>query len=189
MDFVCRLMEEYGISYYFKHSDGEHKLIMTDEMSTFEAIPGGSRWYLPTARERHSDKDYFFSWSPARRFTSGKIKLDDYDFKKSDQDLALTENIDPPFDPGMLEVFDYPGRYVESGDGQKIAQAWRDMERSNDHHFNAEGECVTCFPGALVTLEDKSESGFDGEYLALALRPPLRQPGLSQRRRNQRDSL
>ena len=85
MDFVCRLMEEYGISYYFKHSDGEHKLIMTDEMSTFEAIPGGSRWYLPTARERHSDKDYFFSWSPARSFTSGKIKLDDYDFKKSDQ--------------------------------------------------------------------------------------------------------
>jgi type VI secretion system secreted protein VgrG len=167
MDFVCRLMEEYGISYYFRHSDGEHKLIMTDEMSTFEAIAGGSRWYLPTARERHSDKDYFFSWSPARRFTSGKIKLDDYDFKKSDQDLALTESVDPPFDPGMLEVFDYPGRYVESGDGQKIAQAWRDMERSNDHHFNAEGECVTCFPGALVTLEDKSESGFDGEYLAL----------------------
>ena len=167
MDFVCRLMEEYGISYYFKHSDGEHKLIMTDEMSTFEAISGGSRWYLPTPRERHSDKDYFFSWNPARSFTSGKIKLDDYDFKKSDQDLALTENIDPPFDPGMLEVFDYPGRYVESADGQKIAQAWRDMERSNDNHFNAEGECVTCFPGALVTLEDKSESGFDGEYLAL----------------------
>ena len=42
MDFVCRLMEEYGISYYFKHSDGEHKLVMTDEMSTFETIPAAT---------------------------------------------------------------------------------------------------------------------------------------------------
>ena len=105
--------------------------------------------------------------SPARSFTSGKIKLDDYDFKNSDQRPRVTENVSPPFDPGMLEVFDYPGRYVKSGDGQKIAQAWRDMERTNDHHFHAEGECVSCFPGALVTLEDRSESGLDGEYLAL----------------------
>src|SRR5919197_2851427 len=45
MDFVCRLMEEYGISYYFQHSDGGHKLILTDEMSSFETIPDGTRRY------------------------------------------------------------------------------------------------------------------------------------------------
>jgi type VI secretion system secreted protein VgrG len=80
---------------------------------------------------------------------------------------VVTEEINPPFDPGTLEVFDYPGRYVKSSDGQKIAQAWRDMERSNDRHFHAEGSVVTCFPGALVTLKDETDSGFDGEYLAL----------------------
>lgn len=165
MDFVCRLMEEYGISYYFQHSDGAHKLVLTDEMSTFEPI--GSRKYIQTQGQHREREENFYSWMPERRFTSGKIKLDDYDFKKPDTDLVVTEEVSPPFDPGTLEVFDYPGRYVESGDGQKIAQAWRDMERANDGHFHAAGDCVTCFPGALVTLEDSSKSGFDGEYLAL----------------------
>ena len=72
MDFVCRLMEEYGISYYFKHSDGEHKLIMTDEMSTFEAIPGGSRWYLPTARAAPLRQGLFLQLEPGATLHLGQ---------------------------------------------------------------------------------------------------------------------
>ena len=167
MDFVCRLMEEYGISYYFKHSDGEHKLIMTDEMSTFEAIGGGSRWYLSDRTRAPLRQGLFLQLEPGTALHLGQDQARRLRLQEIGSGSGADRKFDPPFDPGMLEVFDYPGRYVESGDGQKIAQAWRDMERSNDHHFNAEGECVTCFPGALVTLEDKSESGFDGEYLAL----------------------
>ena len=44
------------------------------------------------------------------------------------------------------------------------------MERSKDHHFQADGDCVSCFPGGLVTLEDRSKSGLDAEYLALHCR-------------------
>jgi len=82
----------------------------------------------------------------------------------------VNQEISPPFDPGTLEVFDSPGRYANPGDGNKKAQAWRDMERSRDHHFHAEGDCVSCFPGGLLTVEDLSKSGLDGEYLALSCR-------------------
>src|SRR5262245_36099821 len=166
MDFVCRLMEEWGISYYFKHSDGEHKLIMTDEMSTFESVPG-SRQYFPTTEAKRADQDYFRSVVTQRSFTSGKIKLDEYDFENSEPDQMVHQPVSPPFEPGDLEVFDYPGRYPNPGDGNKKAQAWSDMERTRDHHFHLQGDCVTCFPGGLVTLEDLSKSGLDGEYLAL----------------------
>lgn len=170
MDFLCRLMEQYGLSYFFRHSEGEHKLVVSDEMSTFAEL-GGSRRYLPNPSGHTTGaKEDFFSWAPERRFTSGQVKLDDYDFENSESDLVVTSEINPPFDPGTLEVFDYPGGYVKQGDGQKIADGWRDMERSNDGHFNATGNCVTCFPGALVTIEDKTSSGFDGEYLALRCR-------------------
>jgi type VI secretion system secreted protein VgrG len=168
MDFVCRLMEEWGISYYFKHSDGEHKLIMTDEMSTFESIPG-SHPYYPTADARRAEKDYFRSVVTARSFTSGKIKLDEYDFENSEADQVVNQEVSPPFQP-VLEVLDYPGRYANPGDGNKKAQAWSDLERTRDHHFHLEGDSVSCFPGGLVTLEDLSKSGLDGEYLALRCR-------------------
>jgi type VI secretion system secreted protein VgrG len=165
MDFVCRLMEEYGISYYFKHSDGDHKLIMTDETTSFESIPGQVR-YFETAQARQPDKDYFRAFAPARSFSAGKIKLDDYFFEQSDADQVVNEDINPPFNP-TLEVFDHPGRYENTGDGGKIAKAWRDMEHAKDKHFHGEGDCASCFPGGLLTMEDKSGSGLDGEYLAL----------------------
>ena len=59
LEECCRLMEEYGISYYFKHSDGEHKLIMTDEMSTFEAIEGGRLGSMPIDLFPE-DNDFYF---------------------------------------------------------------------------------------------------------------------------------
>jgi type VI secretion system secreted protein VgrG len=167
MDFVCRLMEECGISYYFKHSDGEHKLILADEMTTFEAIPGGSRQHLPNPGRHTVRTESFHTFVPKRSFTSGTIKFDEHDFMKSTSDLVVNAEISPPFEPSGLEVFHYPGRYVETSDGQKLAEAWRDMERAKDGHFEADGICVTCFSGALVTIEDKSNNGFDAEYLAL----------------------
>jgi type VI secretion system secreted protein VgrG len=166
MDFVCRLMEEYGISYYFQHADGSHELVMTDEMSTFHTLPG-SYDYLPTSRQVVAPAAYFHSWIPERRFTSGTIKLDDYDFENSTTDLVVNKEINPPFNPGQLEVFDYPGRYIKSADGEQIAQAWRDMEQSNDRRYHADGVVPNAFPGALITIKDLSDSGFDGEYLAL----------------------
>jgi type VI secretion system secreted protein VgrG len=166
MDFVCRLMEEYGISYYFQHADGSHELVMTDEMSTFHTLPG-SHDYLPTAKPAGAPAAYFYSWIPERRFTSGTIKLDDYDFENSTTDLVVTKEVSPPFNPGNLEVFDYPGRYVKSSDGEKIAQAWRDAEQSNDGRYLANGLVTSVFPGGLITIKDLSDNGFDGEYLAL----------------------
>lgn len=166
MDFVCRLMEEYGISYYFQHGQGKHDMILTDEMSTFESLPG-SRTYLPMTNRTASPEEFFDSWVPQRRFTSGKIKLDDYNFKTSETDLVVTEDVGPPFDPGSLEVFDYPGRFPDTGVGSKIAKAWSDEQKARDGRYFAEGSVVTCFPGALVTMVDKDDTGMDGEYLAL----------------------
>lgn len=166
MDFVCRLMEEYGISYYFQHGQGKHDMILTDEMSTFESLPG-NRTYLPMRDRTASPEEFFNSWVPERRFTSGKIKLDDYNYETSETDLAVTEDIGPPFDPGTLEVYDYPGRYPNTGDGQKIAKAWSDEQKARDGRYLADGSVVTCFPGALVTIDDKANTGMDGEYLAL----------------------
>ena len=64
-------------------------------------------------------------------------------------------------------MYDSPGRYVEIGDGQKIAAGMARHGTLQRRPFLCRGDCVTCFAGALLTLEDKSDSGLDDEYLAL----------------------
>ena len=37
--FVSRLMEQYGIYYYFEHKDGQHTMVLADSRSSHSAIP------------------------------------------------------------------------------------------------------------------------------------------------------
>jgi len=49
--FVCRLMEEYGVYYFFEHSDGKHVLVLADAKSSHQPVPGlASLPYIPVDR-------------------------------------------------------------------------------------------------------------------------------------------
>ena len=39
-NFVSRLMEQYGIYYFFEHSDGKHTLVLADAKSSHKTVPG-----------------------------------------------------------------------------------------------------------------------------------------------------
>lgn len=167
MAFVCRLMEQHGISYYFEHSDGEHKLILADEIPSYKTVPGGRRRYVENVEDHLRDKEMFYSWSAERRFTSGKVTLKEFDFKKPSADLTAEETGDAEFENGKLEVYDYPGEYVERSDGSDYARAFVNSERGPDGHFHASGNCASCFPGALVTIEGHPIGEQNVEYLIL----------------------
>ncbi len=88
MDFVCRLMEDNGISYHFRHSDGAHKLIMGDSSSAYEPLADRAGSLLSDRAQQHLRKEeHFHEWHPQRRFTSGKKSLNSYDFKKPSKSL------------------------------------------------------------------------------------------------------
>ena len=167
MAFVCRLMEEHGISYYFEHSQGEHNLILSDETMSYETISGGSRSFNPEGPDRFSEKETFDDWRLQRQFTTGKVKLHDYNFKMPSADMKAEKTGDAQFENGQLEIYDYPGRYAERSTGVEYATARLDRERAFDGHYEATGNCVSCFPGVLVTLEGHPDSEQNEEYLVL----------------------
>ena len=92
MGFVCRLMEEYGISYFFAHEDGSHKLVMVDNVMQFDEAPGGSRPYLPLAGQDRRTQECIHHFIPERRFTSGKATLRDYNFKTPSAKMEADES-------------------------------------------------------------------------------------------------
>ena len=49
-NFVSRLMEEYGIFYFFQHEQGKHTLVLGDDPSANANCPGQSqfRFYIKT---------------------------------------------------------------------------------------------------------------------------------------------
>ncbi|MYZ50333.1 type VI secretion system Vgr family protein [Propylenella binzhouense] len=170
MAFVSRLMERHGISFHFRHERGRHTLVMGDSLSSYAAVAGSKRPYYPPSGNYRRSEEHFSRWSPERRFTTGKVTLNDYDFKKPSADLEAEKTGDAGYEHGQLESYVYPGNYVSEGDGETYAQVRLDMERAADTRFYAVGDCATCYPGALVTLEKHPNAALNVEYLVLRCR-------------------
>lgn len=121
-NFVSRLMESEGISYYFRHENGKHTLVMADSPSAYEALECAEIEYDPTARDRTEDNERVRSWSVEQVVQPTKVVLEDFDFKAPTKELKKDYKIDRAHAQAMLEVFDYPGEYTETGDGETYAK-------------------------------------------------------------------
>lgn len=165
--FVCRLMEHHGISYMFEHTDGAHKLVLFDSVSSRDPIPGGKRSYYPLTGQHRRNEEHFYHWIPERRLTTGKTALKDYEFKTPSADLYVEETGDAKYEHGKLESYDYPGSYVKQKDGSAYVRARLEMERASDGRFLASGDCVSCTPGMLVDLAKHPTSSQNTSYIAL----------------------
>ncbi|CAH1660479.1 VgrG protein [Hyphomicrobiales bacterium] len=177
LDFVLRLMEQYGIYYYFKHSEGDHKLVLCDsrsahdpvnataepsfkgDASAYAFVPRGSR--LPRSQVEHLTQ-----WSAIRRLRTGKFELKDYDFEKSESDLTARAEEGFPKSK-TYEAYDYPAAYTERDRGEHFARVMAQAEQATDDRRHAGGDAASLYPGALMKLSDHPTGAENGEYLVV----------------------
>jgi len=169
MNFVCRLMEEYGIYYFFEHTEDKHMLVLADSKSSHKPAPGLAPVpYLPATSERgRRDKQQFDNWSTSRGFQSGVFALNDYDYNKPPTNLLADASQPGGYAHGSMEMYDYPGRYVDQGEGKTLAQVLVQAEQAKDQRRSAHGSAPSLFPGATMTFEGHNESSENKEYLVL----------------------
>lgn len=177
LDFVLRLMEQYGIYYYFKHNDGDHKLVLCDsrsahdlvtasaeasfagDSSTFALVPPGSRF--PRTQVEHLTQ-----WATIRRLRTGKFELKDYDFEKSESDL--TARAEEGFAKAKsYEAYDYPAAYVKRDQGEHFARVMAQAEQAQDDRRHAAGEAPSLYPGALMKVSEHSCGDENAEYVVV----------------------
>ncbi|MFD1215809.1 type VI secretion system Vgr family protein [Microbulbifer celer] len=75
-DFVTRLMAEEGIVYYFKHSDGQHELVLCDDPQDFYDCGSGKVEY--DGGGSHPTKHTVSSWDRIFNYHSGGFEFKDY---------------------------------------------------------------------------------------------------------------
>lgn len=166
MAFVCRLMEQYGISYFFLHEEGFHKLVLVDQNSQFELAPGDTRPYRALAGQDRRSEESFSHWIPERRFTSGRLTFRDYNFKKPTAQMESDRSGTASYEHAGMELYDYPGKYVQRSEGTQLVTSGLQAEEALDRRCLASGNCLTLFPGCLVRLREHSSS-YDAEYALL----------------------
>ena len=167
MAFVTRLMEEFGISWSFVHADGSHKLVMSDQNMQVDTVEGATRKFITLSGQDRRTQECIHHFVPERRFASGKTAWKDYNFKKPTAEMHAQKEGTASYEQAGKELYDWPGRYMELGQGQTFAQIKLEAQEALDKRCMAAGNSPSLFAGCLMTLTDHPVGARNIEYLVL----------------------
>jgi type VI secretion system secreted protein VgrG len=164
--FVSRLMEQYGIYYYFEHKDKRHTMVLADSRASHSPVEDLPKvnYHAQLVGYRRVEQQ-IDSWVSDRRFCTGKFELNDYDYLKPPKKLRASKETSELYVRSRWEVYDYPGKYEDQDKGEQFAQFRLEAEQALDRRRNAGGDAPSLFAGGLVTLEKHPTSAENKEYL------------------------
>jgi type VI secretion system secreted protein VgrG len=205
-NFASRLMEEEGIFYFFKHSDGSHKMVVANTTQSHTDLPGKNRITYEDVAGGTREEDRIYDWEKVQEWRSGKYTLWDHSFELPHKHLEAEANIQDSVQVGKanhklkvsgndkFEIYDYPGEYAQrfdgvdrgggdrAGDLQKI---FEDNRRTTDIRIQEEA-----VPGLVIQGSSNCRhlvSGYkftlqrhfnaDGQYVLTSISHSARQGG------------
>ncbi|WP_321800298.1 type VI secretion system Vgr family protein [Burkholderia sp. BCC1988] len=111
--FLQRLWEEWGIFYFFEHSEGKHRLVLTDSMGALKPLGEAYatiRYEAPTGRR--IDEEHIHDLSVSHELTTGAVTSVDYDYTWPRADLKVGR--EDPRDTGLAKQEHYTwGDYAQ----------------------------------------------------------------------------
>jgi type VI secretion system secreted protein VgrG len=153
-NFVSRLMEQHGIYYFFEHSKDKHVLVLADSKSSHKPVPGREKTpFIALGGDDQRDREHMYHLATERRLRTGKVELNDYDFKQPGKKLLVNVKASERYTKSDLEYYDDPGKYTERSDGEKYAKVLLEAEQALDYRRHATGDAVSLFPGGTTKLD------------------------------------
>jgi type VI secretion system secreted protein VgrG len=177
LHFVLRLMEEFGIYYYFKYDSGKHTLMLADAPSVHKPVPDLPSVDLIAMGDRtRDDREFLRSWSNERAFHTGKVTVLGYDFANPDADMKHDKQQGGGYAHDDFEIFVYPHKYQDGEQdsvAERYARATLESRQALDQRRYASGNAPSLFPGGTVSLQKCSQASENQEYLLVAARHSL----------------
>jgi type VI secretion system secreted protein VgrG len=128
-NFACRLMEEEGIFYFFKHSKDDHTMVLGNSSGAHPDVPEQAKVPYEEKFGGSREELRIESWEKTQELRSGKYTLWDHSFELPHKHLEADKLIQDSVaigsvthklkvaDNDQLEIYDFPGEYAQRFDG------------------------------------------------------------------------
>src|SRR5713101_1734646 len=166
-NFVSRLMEEYGIFYFFEHDQNTHKLIFADKPQVHKNCPVQNKVrfnYAPGSTVLH--EDIVDNWGAEQELRPGKCALTDYNFQTPN--TSLMANVQTVAEIGgntKYEIYDYPGIHTKKSEGDTTTKVRMEEEEALHHLITGSGNCRSFASGYKFDLDEHSRQDMNGDFL------------------------
>ena len=170
-NFVSRLMEEFGIFYYFDHSTkGKHTMVLADQSSTLPVCPSSPVSY-DTIVKGLADPEVLTNWHVGQEVRTGKYSVTDYNFTTPSTSLLANDPtvVDLPASH-PLELFDYPGLHTTKDQGDTVAKVRMQEEEAGYMVASAASNCRGLMSGYSFELKNHNRSDQNANYVVTEVR-------------------
>jgi len=191
-NFVCRLLEEEGIYFYFTHADGKHTMVLADGYGA-HATTGGYDTIQFRDEETARDplEEAVTRLNPGGEIQPSVMALNDFDFEKASSStsggLLVKANVAAPFSQQSYEHYDYPGRYTVANTGNGYARARMEALHGQGERIEAGGNARGLTTGALFTLSEHPRDDQNRAFLITSAETEI--TGVEYHSDGKRDSL
>jgi type VI secretion system secreted protein VgrG len=171
--FVTRLMEKYGIYYFFTHDEsGTHTLVFADDPSSHTALDKAISFVTGEQTTYATVEDHIWEWGCDYAVVSGKTTFNDYNFTTPSADLKSTsaQQTTPTHTYGNFEIYEYPGPYPDTGVGTKIADVRMQRMFAEGLTLQAVTNSRQMYTGCLFTLSEFPDTKQNREYLVIGIK-------------------
>ena len=165
-NFVARLLEHEGIYWYVEHDEGGHKVVLCDSASGHDAKPGcESLPFYGSGAQATPALEYVQAWGSAECVKPGKVVITDYDFQRPSTSLETNQSVARNYDLSDGEIFDYPGGYIQTGDGSQYVEDRLDELQTQFQTFDGTTNAQGVSTGHLLSLSRHPRETENAQYL------------------------
>ncbi|MGJ3704355.1 type VI secretion system Vgr family protein [Variovorax sp. AFSI2.2] len=165
-DFVARLLHEWGLYFYFEHEEGNHKLVIVDDMASHQPFAHAGYQRIPfhaadaTVREERCDR-----FNACEELQSGRWVTDDFDFKRPKAELQQVSAMPRKTAQNTWERYGWPGDYVVEAEGEQLVRTRMEETGGQGERASGSGNLRAVVPGYLLTLERHPQNESNRQYL------------------------
>ncbi len=159
--FALRLMEQEGWYYYFEHTATKHTLIITDQSSTFPAIPNATLHFAAN----QTDLGGIMEWKPPVRTVTGAFAMGDYDPENPGTKLYNQQNtLLKTGGAAARDVYQWPALTATNSVVEDRTKFAMEAAEAATSLYNGTSHFGALVPGGKFTLTNSPAGPDDGSF-------------------------
>jgi len=171
LNFLSRLLEDEGIFYFFEHTAETDVLVLGDGAHAVSSVPQAEVLSHFDKANLYQEGVQEFRIGVVMR--PGRVTLRDFRFKQPGLDMEAKQQ-SQRFQE--LEVYQFPGRYVEPGLGSRLARLRMEEIQHDRQRYMGVSNCRALQPGHKFTLQGHRRPDCNQEYLIISVEHEGSQP-------------
>lgn len=168
-EFITRLMQEFGIYYFFEHRQGAHSLVLVDDVGAhkpFESEAYRTLRYHPPGHR--TDEEHCNEFCSIENLAPGQWVTDDFDFTQPRARLRQTSRMPRNTGNNTLALYKWPGDFSDADEGRDLARTRMEAIGAPGSRGRGSGNLRAVVTGCTFSLVNCPQDTANLEYLVIA---------------------